>query len=810
MFASVLTAFARSFTRHPLYAGLNLIGLSLGIAVFVAVGLFIRFETSFDSFWPQADKIHIVSTSFTFPGEEGRKRFGTMGGLLEQLQEDYPQTVGTRLWSKEASVQAGDTAYRQEIQAVDPNFLDLFDLKLTSGDRRTALSSPLNAVISQSMATKYFQGKPALGGELRLTDGDEQTTYRVTGIFEDLPLNTDLTLSIVVPISRQQIHNSQSYWRNWGSIQLSTFLKMTPDEARALNADLPAFADRKAPTPPGNPKTSRLMRIAVQPLTSAHLDDPKARSPVYSTGAVGVLAFLIAAINYINLATARAGQRAKEVAVRKSLGATTGALRTQFLLEAVCVCVLAALIGFSLVELSLPTINTIGGLTLKLDYIRDWPAVFGLIGAILLTGLLAGLYPAFVLSAFKPAAVLAASRTPAGGRLAGRIREGLVVLQFTVVVAFFVVVSGFHAQMRHMQTADLGFDRQGLLLIDATRDTSLTPAQRTAFWQGVRALPGVVGVTASDSAPGDEYTTNRSSVAAPGFQGRPATLNWTITGPGYFTVYGARLLAGRLLDQVHGQDQDQVTDEAFSGGLTNVVINATATRALDMASPQNAIGKVLTFGRQRSVRVVGVVDDIRFRDPKEPIAPTLYFFAAEPNASPLTAIRFASSSQASITALVEPLWRQIAPDTPFQAISAVDSLDRYYKPDRDRSRLFSIGAAIAAAIGCIGLYGMAAFNTSRRALEIGLRKVLGASRSQVVRLLVLQFLRPVIMANVLAWPIGGLALSRWLAQFDDAVGMNPIFFGGASLAAIAIALVTVGGLAMASAGEEPGRALRAE
>ncbi len=816
MLRSTLTAFYRSFTRHPLYALLNLLGLSLGIAVFLTLALFCRFETSFERWLPNASRLHVIETTYTLNNTISPPSPGTSGSLLDDLKTDF-QVEGTRVQDNNLTVHLGGQSTKERLERVDAEFFKVFGLRLVVGDTGTALASPDRVVISKTMAAKYFPGvalTAVIGKTLHLTHSDGSFDYRVSGILDDVPDTSDLGFNFVILMTPEHMAAADN-WKNYGSQRLATYILATPAEAARIDKAFPDFIDRHASQnfSPDIPHT--ILRLSTLPLTQLHLQDAKTRTSVYALGVVGILAFLIAAINYINLATARAGMRAREVAVRKTLGATQGALRTQFLCEAALTTLIAALIGLSLVEISLPLINAFGNLKLKLDYVSEGLTLLGAGVFVVATGLLAGLYPAFVLAAFKPAQVLASSRTPAGGRWAIRTREALVVLQFTVVVAFFILITGFFSQLQHMKTADLGFSREGVLITSSTSDAAVSDSQRDAVWSAFKAIPGTMAVTAGNTAPGDETETNGSSIKPAGHAGATLSINWIRTGPDFFATYGGHLTAGRWLDPARGDDRytvrvDGKVQPQAATEVTNVLINRKALKLLNLASPQAALNQVLEFDGDHKVRIAGVVEDMRFRSPKDPIPATLYLLDPTPYNHAITGVRFAGIPASVMRDRMQVAWRSIAPDVPFETVSAIDNMDAYAKPDRNRSNLFSVGAGVAALIGCIGLYGMAAFNTSRRAREIGLRKVLGASSGQLTRLLVGQFLRPVIIANLLAWPLAYLALKQWLSQFDEAIPINPLYFITASAIAILIALMTVGGLALVSARLEPGKALRHE
>ena len=812
MLKSAFTAFYRSFVRHPLYALLNLLGLSFGIAVFIALSLLYRFETSYESWSPERPQIYTMGTRYHFPGMNDDIQIGSMGGLLEEFKTAYPQIEGTRDWSNGVIVHKGAEVFSEQIELVDANFLTFFKVPMLRGDAATALAEPSRVVVSEAMARKYYGTTDAIGRPLILSDEEGYKTYTISAVIRDLPKNTDIKFDMLRLLTPQRAALEPQTWHHWGSSQLFTHLKFkTVAEAKAFEAQMPAFTDRQVGSTFGpDVKPHSLLELKVVPLAELHLLDPKLKAAIVSLGLVGIVALALALINYINLATARAGMRAREVAVRKTLGASPATLRLQFLGEAVLTMLLAFLVALSGVELSLPLINSTGGLSLSLNYQNDAIWILSLLGAVVGAGLLAALYPAFVLAAFKPAQVLASSRAPGGGRMGGLVRAALAMVQFTAVVTAFVLIMGFIQQIDHIQKADVGFKRDNVMLINAFRNVGVSQAQRDAFMTSVRGLPGVIAASVGNAIPGDQSNVNSSNIVRPGQVDNPSlspSVNWSIVGADYFELMDTKLIAGRLFDLQRGEDQmwDWAKDD--KARVYNVIISRMATKNMGFASPQAAIGQPAKFNDYH-VRIIGVVEDMRFYNPNMAIPPKLYLFDAHASYNVVGMVRYQGVSEPQMRERLRGLWRQIAPSVPFEVASVAENLDKYYKPERDRTHLFSIGTGIAALIGCFGLYGLAAFNTSRRIREIGVRKVLGASRGQVVRLLLLQFLRPVAIASLLAWPLGGLALQHWLAQFDDAIVMPLWIFPTASAVALIIALMTVAGVAFGAASTEPGKALR--
>jgi len=803
MIKNTLLTFYRVTVRHPLYAGLNLLGLSFGIAVFITLSLYAHFEMSFESWVPNADKIYEVGTLWTLPGRPAQQTDSSMGGLIDQLQEDYPDVAASRIWDKDATMHLGADVVHEKEHLVDPDFFKLFDLPLVAGAKQGALE-PGRVMLTESMARKYFGRADAVGETIELSDTEGTRTYMVSAVLKDLPRNTDRSFDFVRLLTPESHKDAAEYWAHWGSTSVNTFVRVDdPAAAQRMEAGLDAFVDRKGgEIRPGIP-FHVIESLHLLKLRSLHLRDKQSGTAVMTLALVGLLSFFIAAINFINLSTARAGMRAREVAVRRTLGATRMDLRLQFLGEALLMTLAASIAGLSIVELCLPVINAAGGLDLNLDYRSQGGFLALMLGGVLLLGLAAGIYPAFVLSSFQPAQVLASSRSPSGGRFGIRVREALVIVQFAVVIAFFVLTWGFERQIDHMKTADLGFRREELMIVPAY-DSGLTPAKVRAIETAFRQVPGVSLVGTGNSAPGDETLTNGDAVKLPGDSGAEVSLTYTTAGRDYFAAYGATLLAGRLLDEAHGDEMPEDKSAA-----TNIVVSRKAAAALGFRSPEEAVGKNIT-SENRPLQIVGVIDTMQFRSPKGETLPMYYYFHKEPTNAPILAVRYDGVSEPEMRRRLTTAWRSAAPDVPPTLVSADENLDQYYKPDRNRSNLFGAGALVAALVGCIGLYGMAAFTASRRMLEVAVRKVLGASRKTLVALLVGSFLRPVLIANLIAVPVAYFVLRNWLTQFNDHIGITPVPFLVGGGAAILVAATTVGMLAWNAANSPPGRALRSE
>jgi hypothetical protein len=804
MGGSVLLSLYRSLARHRLFAILNIGGLALGIAVFLVLYLFVRFETGYDKTIPGWDKIWVAQRTLQFPGAP-RVQIPTRPDMLAQLKADFPGVRGTRLLAGEVSLQSGQNATEVRLAQVDPDYFGYFPAVPLQGDPAVALRDPEGAVITQRVARDHLPPGSPIGQILHVTIGDKPHRYVVRAVIADPPANLTHRNDVIVRL----LPTADMFFAKQDQSGLVTFLQLRDAAAaRVLQTALPAF-NRRHPDPNFTGPAGKIdLTATIVPLASLHLAEPRDRVIVIALGAVGLIALLLAAINYVNLATARADIRAREVAVRKVVGASRAALVRQFIGEALVATAIAALIAIALVEITLPLVNLVGGSVLTIDYLGRDTILVPLVMVVVIVGVLAGAYPAMVLSRYRPAAVLAAAQSPGGGRGGRRLRQLLVVGQFAVGIAMMVGTGVLFIQAHHLRSADLGFRRDGLIQVQSYASPALDEAQRAELLRRIAALPTVADTGLSSAAVGSG-SYGLGNMEWPGGPSPTPNIVQVDTGEGFFSVYGARLLAGRWFDSGRfALDLTPKSDEAAADRETHVILNRTVVRTLGFANPAAAIGQSLRMSDRPRIVVIGVVDDLRFGSPEVPIDPSAYYLRKAPFA-PILSLRIRETDAAPTLAAVDRLWHATAPQVPFVAQTVERTLyDEYYKQDAQRAALFTIGAVLAVVIACLGLYGLAAFDTARRIKEIGIRKALGASTRDVLRLLVGQFVRPVLVANLIAWPIAYVAMSRWLGGFDDRIALSPSFFLAASVVALAIAILTVIGQAWRVARAEPAIALR--
>jgi putative ABC transport system permease protein len=794
-----LLSLYRSLTRHKLYAALNIGGLAIGIAVFIVLGLYVRFETSYDRWVPDHENLYMVQSDFNMPGSSfDGVSYQTPAGLLEILEESDPGIDGTKIMPTYGSVIRDGVGTAEEIAPVDPNFLDFFRLDLAAGSR-DALKSPQGAVMTESAARNYFPAGDPIGQTITISRDDGPTNYTVGAVVRDLPENTHFDFSILVPARQPTAPEDIAEQRNFGSLSAYTYVRLeTPAEVRAFLDAMPALVAQYGGdlgTDPGD-----IMSYVVEPIADLHLSSSDSLGETVTTlGMVGLVTLLIALTNYVNLATARSGLRAREVAMRKVLGADRGTVMRQFIGEAILTVAIASLGGLILAELGLPFVNAAGGLALDIPYAVVVPS---LVMLTVVAGLLAGFYPAMVVSRFQPAAVLASSRSPGGGKGGARVREALVVFQFALSIAFMIGTAVMMAQTNYVRSADLGFEREGLLVISSLTDSALDDAARGSLLARFRDIPQVTLVTSATMAAGGSGSNTGENVPIPGVPGSGPSLRLVDVGERFFETYGVETLAGRDFDPRFGRDDAAGIE---SEGNFNIIINRNAVPVLGFDSPEDAIGK--TVGGDRPRTIVGVVENVRYTSARAEIGPVLYVYKSELPEYAIATLRF-NGDPRPVKEAVQAAWQRGAGAVPLEMETTDERLESFYEDDERTARLFAIGAGLAVLIGMVGLWGLASFNTARRVKEIGIRKSLGASAADIVKLLVGQFMRPVLIANLIAWPLAYFAMRTWLAGFDDRIALSPVYFIGASLVAIAIAVLTVLGQSLRASRTAPAWALR--
>jgi putative ABC transport system permease protein len=828
MFRNYLVIALRNIVRHKLYSFINIAGLAVGLACLILIMLFVRDELSYDNWIAGSDKLYRVELTFHPPGRPDVPLAQTSMPLPPAMRDQIPEVrAATRLAAENMAITVNGRAFSERVTVVDPNFLQVIPLPLVAGDPHAVLANPESVVLSQSMARKYFGDADPIGKTISplkppcmptAPSCDNSTVpLKVTGVMRDLPHNTQLYIDMLVPntsIVDRVDQDAKHCWvcnnSTYGYVVLApgadpgqVLAKLKPILDRSV--DLSAFTTVKI-------AGSKLMEVRLVPFRDAHLTTdryfgmkpPGSWTTLYGMGVIGLLILLVACFNFMNLATARATMRAREISLRKCVGATRGQLITQFLGESVLIALLALLLALALAEVLLPSYSSFLQVPLTLHYLADWPFMLGIIGIAVLAGLIGGFYPALVLSGFRPAAVLRANQSGHPG--SGTLRTTLVVLQFAVSIGLGIAATVVFRQIDFVRHLDLGFRRDNIVITSANR---LSPQGMEAFAQALARGPGVVGVTRS-SMIAFSGGANVLVVQKPGDPQMFTPTHYAVT-PDYFQLYGIKILAGRGLSASRGEDVF-----TYTGGLSapdqgkneghNVMVNARMAHTLGY-EPAEIVGQTFIFGKAR-MKVIGVTADTLIDGARMPAVPMVYVYA--PNYPQNFSIRIQTGRKAETMAYIERISHAFLPNIPMSHSFLDDSFEKLYSADKKQGQMFAVFVAIAIVIACMGLFGLAAFTAGRRTKEIGIRKVFGARIRDVVFLLLWQFSIPVLVANLIAWPISWYYLHDWLQGFTYRISLSPLYFLGAGLVALLIAWATVFSHARRVASANPIHALRYE
>ena len=818
MWRSYVTVGLRALAKNKVYAFINIFGLALGIAACLLILTFVRYEFSYDSALPGAEDAYQLQ-DFYKPTERGGEEYklqvtSFVSGTA--LEKDFPQ-IEKRVYLTGGSgmtfIQNGQAFSPDVAWFADGNIFDILQVPFVAGDPRHALDDPHALVLSEREAKARFGKENPIGKTLTILSDDLREDYRVTGVFKDLPKNTHLAMTAVARFNPQSYFaKSPTFLTSWNSQGGFVYVKLRHGtDPATIMSQMPAWEKRNIPddqgdgpkTNPGDSQDWRLTNIRDVHLGEAQnatMTPGSDRQTIATFAVVALMILGMACINFTNLATARASQRAREVALRKVLGATRRQLIVQFIGESILVAAIATLIALALAELTLPLLNNFLDAGMEIHYLGSGGVLLPVIGLAILVGLAGGVYPAIYLSRFQPARVLKANKSSAEAEGSGRLRSLLVVTQFAVSIGLIICTAVVYGQTIYARTMDAGYKRDGLLQVYGLGAPQADKIAKT-FEEEVRRLPGVtaVGRTSIAVNPGNNSVTD---ARLPG-QVNPINLGVYGIDPGVIDALGMKLLAGRNFSEAIAMDDsttpypvDIAAEKAFVARGTNVILSEAGAKRLGFKTAQDAIGKPVEIGftvpeagNWVPARVIGVVSDVRYRNVRQPLQPIVYFYQTRGYHQLLVR---GSGDMKTLRTQIEGVWKRMVPEIPFEARVVTEIVHNLYNRDETRAQLFGMFAILAVVIGCLGLFGLAAFTAERRTKEIGIRKVLGARTRDIVRLLVWQFSRPVLLANIIAWPVAWWVMRDWLNQFDVRMGLGPVPFVAAGVAALLIAVLTIG------------------
>ncbi len=796
MFANYFKVAVRNLRRHPAYAFINVTGLAVGMTCCLLIVLFVRDELSYDRFHENADRIYrIVSDwgNFSVPS--------TNPPVINRLGPDFPEVTMALLTPFGAQVRYEDQSFFEErVYFANPEVFDVFTIPVVRGNPETMLAEPGKVVLTQESARKYFGDENPMGKVLQV---DGEFEIEVAGVVEALPENAHFHYDFLVPWATLDMLMDFSNSTNWGNNSYYTYL-LFPEgyDPQTFEAQLPGFIERHAGD---NWNGSEL---SLQAMTDIHLHshhnmELEANSNiayVYIFSIVALFILLVACINFMNLATARSAERAKEVGVRKVAGARRGQLVQQFLAESVLLAGLALVLAVILTGVALPAFRALSGKTMALDVLDDGFTLLVFFGIAVLVGVVAGSYPAFVLSSFRPAAVLKGARLSSGRGVL--LRKGLVVFQFAISVCLIVGTMVVFNQLSYLREANLGFDKEQVVVIPLQSDSQAE--QYAAFKDLLLQKPNVRTVAiASEGLPSELLNGNGTRLDGVRMDDPDAYVGTRTVAVGhdFFETLGVEMLAGRSFS---------LDFPADSGAF---MLNATAARLLQetfpeqIATVEEGVGQVLRMG-STSGTLVGITEDFNMSSLHEEIEPIIFFF--RPSWYDHFLVRIQPGSFAATIATIDETWGQLYPDAPFSFHFADQGFDEQYRAEERLGQIFTAFAFLAIFIACLGLFGLASFMAQQRTKEIGVRKVLGASVGSIVVLLSAEFTKLVGIAFVVAAPVAYFAMDQWLADFAYRVDIAWWIFLVAGLSALVIAWLTVSYQSIKSALVNPVESLRYE
>jgi putative ABC transport system permease protein len=823
VFRNYLTTALRNIVRHRLYSFINIAGLAVGLVCVVLISLFIRDETSFDKWVPNSANLYRVDEAFDLPGRSPISTAMTDFPLPALLKDNLPEVSAmTRFWPITRTVKVGDRTFSQDVVEVDPDFFQMIGFPLLAGDPGTVLVRPDSIVLSRTAARKFFGSADVIGKTLAVNKqscpaetvscANEAVTLRVTGIMADLPHNTHMRGELLISqASTASLLTDQSK-KSYFSINGAGYVRLAPgSDPAVVAAKIPRLLDQHIDVLEDlgmKLQASKTIQVKLVPFAAAHFDNepqignmvpPASRVTLYGLGMIGFLILLVACFNFTNLATARAMMRAREIALRKCVGARRGQLVAQFLGESVLMSLIALMLALSAVEVLLPAYAAFLARPITLDYAGDWP-LLALVAAIAIAaGLLSGAYPALVLSGFRPALVLRANNSGAAG--SPLLRSILVVLQFTVAIGLAIVALTVFSQIDFARNQSLGFRRDNILVIDTYR--KMTADARDSFVAQLRSHPGILDVAMS----GDVPFSGSELIAQMRLPGHPEYLTMfrQLITPEYFRLYNMRLVAGRLLSDARGEDKIKNSFPPGNDGR-NIVINRAAAARFGF-TPSQAIGKTVLFGPSH-VRIVGVFADARIDGAREAARPTIYLNHRINSA--FVSVRIAPGRIAEAVAFTDRNWRRFAPNVAIDRRFVDDGFNKLYLADQKQGEMLLGFVLVAIFVACLGLFGLAAFTAGRRTREVGIRKVFGARTRDVTMLLLWQFSVPVLVANLIAWPLAWYYLHGWLQGFAYRISLSPLNFLVVGFITLLIAWATILTHALRVARANPIHALRYE
>ncbi len=781
----------RNIIRNKGYALINILGLAVGLACCILIAQYVQDELSYDNFHEKS--VYFVGKESTFGGNS-RRSMSTSLPLGQALVNEIPEVESyvQMTWPSSGEVSKNSQDFTEEgrILNATSSFFEVFNFSLKVGNPENVLDQPNSVVITEEMMKKYFPGEDPIGQSLTIQRYGENT-YTVTGVARNVTQNSYLDFDMVTTLGSLQTVKDKRGQGAWGASMFHTYASLQE------GADSDFVESKLADIADNHFEEEREVSFFFVPVSDLYISDLVSRDGfkgdmkyIYIFGAISLFILIIACINYMNLATARAAQRSQEVGIRKTVGADRWQVARQFLGEAVLISLFSFVVGLLIAELALPVFNQIFDKELELYFRENIGFLFSLGGLAMVVGLISGSYPAFYLSGFQPHRIMSGQlfgRKPSAG-----LRKTLVVFQYTVTVALLIGTIVVFKQLQFTQTKDLGFNEEQVIVIPMPGELS---SKHEILKQELQKNPDILSVSAASAAPSG-FNTRYGLAFDPDQPDREVSFYGLFADPNYVKTLGLEMAAGRFFEEERTED-------------STVVLNEAAVEKLGWESPQKTIGRELTHGE-----VIGVIKDFHFASLRQQID-GVYIRSQRPESS-----SYASYDQ--IVARLHPeninesidyirnKWESLAGDQTFTYSFLDQKFEEMYRTEQRLSKVFTTFSIIAIVIACLGLLGLAAYSAERRTKEIGIRKVMGATVTNVVTLLSKDFLKLVALGFVIAVPIAWYVMNRWLQEFAYRIEIGPEIFAMAGGAALLIALATVSWQSVRAAVANPVDSLRSE
>ncbi|SHN12181.1 ABC transporter permease [Chitinophaga sp. CF418] len=795
----------RNMLRKKAYSAINITGLAIGITCCILITLYVQDELSYDRYNTNFDKIYRVLHAYRNPKDVDRNSspapedYQVWGNapVAPTLAADFPEIKKIVRFTSPNTflLEHGERRFQEEgFVFTDSTVFDVFSWKMLAGNPKVALVAPNSVVLTKSVAQKYFGNQNPLGQTLRV---DNQETFTVTGVIEDVPANSHLSFNGLVSMSTFRNWRAEIF-DEWGYIDFYTyFLIPEHTDIKTLEAKIPEFTSRHYPQ-----SDRSIYTIAFEPLSAAYLHSKAQRQPgptgslsnVYIFSIIAIFVLLIACINFVNLSTARSMERAREVGVRKAVGAYQQGLIYQFLTESILISFSAVLLAIVFTILALPAIREISGKPLTHSLLLSWKITPALLLMPFILGLLAGGYPAWVLARFRPVEVLKGQFRSSNKGIA--LRKALVIVQFSLSIALIAGTMIVHSQLRHLRSHSLGFRQDQMLVIDYGGDQKVNESFET-----IKAIlaknPAVQSITASRAVPGDFYPNGTTFI-----ESRNGDMKAEVPGMyeidyDFIPAYEIKMAAGRAYSRDFPTDAKEA-----------LIINEAAAKQYGYSNTEEIVGKRFEQWGRKGI-VIGVTKNFNYQSLHKKVEP-LAMRMAPPQAQNKLSLRIKTDHLQKTIKELEQTWSTVAPHRPFLYSFLDESFNRQYKQDARFGELFAAFAGLTIFIACLGLFGLATYATEQRVKEIGVRKVLGASVTNIVQLLSSDFIKLVLVAILIATPVIWWAMQEWLQGYAYRITIQWWMIAMAGILAVVTAFLTVSLLAMKAAMMNPVKALRTE